>query len=118
MTCASAMLKDRHHPGYARTASNADDILALFRSKYGFAEGAKHLDLDFIFPARKQPVTKPTARFAFHNERNFSCAIVEIDHRIGAATGQIACLQDNELSCREIHRLCQTQVEMRHVVRQ
>src|SRR5262245_42343785 len=118
MTGAGAVLKDRHHPGYARAASDADNILALFRSKYGFAKRPKNRDLDFIVPARKQPVTEATTRLTFHHERNLGGAIIEIDHRICAPAGQIAGLQHDELSCLEIHRLSQMQVEMRHVVRQ
>src|SRR5689334_14869341 len=116
MTFARAVLKDRHHPGYARATGDADDILALFRTKDGSAERSKNLDLDVIFAACEQPVTKPATWLTFHNERNLACVVVEIDHRICAATGQIACLQDDELSRLEIHRLGQMQVEMRHIV--
>src|SRR4029079_2350068 len=118
MTCPHAVLKDRHHSRYPRAARDADNILALVRVIDGSAERSKNLDLDVTFAAREQPVTKPAAWLAFHNERNLACVVVEIDHRICAATGQIACLQDDELSCLEIHRLGQMQVEMRHIVRQ
>src|ERR1700756_3111331 len=109
--------EDGHHPGDARAAGDADDVPSFLRAKNGAAERTEDRYVAIVAPVG-QPVTETTAGLALQDQRYSVRFGSEVDHRIGAPTGEISGFNDDELASFERHRRRQMHVELAHVTGQ
>src|ERR1700730_18918220 len=96
-------LEDRHHPGEAGAAGNAQDILVFLDAENRPAERTKDSDLGAFSGFVDKPIAEPSTRLALENKGNTVDLGFKIHDRIGASAGQIRGPEHYELPGFEAH---------------
>src|SRR5262245_13920769 len=112
---AGSALDDREHPGDARAAGDAEDVLVLLGMEGRAAERTEDTSRVARGIAAKQPIREPSARFLLDHEDEPVDVAAEVDHRVGASALDPGNLEHDELAGLEPHRLRQCELEMDHV---
>jgi hypothetical protein len=111
--------EDRHHPGDAAAAGDAQHVLREARMERRLAERAEERE-----PrpggggAAEEPLGHAAARLLLHDELEPACLAREVDHRVAAEARDPRRRDRHELAGVEVERAVQFDVERQDVVRE
>jgi hypothetical protein len=110
--------QDRHHPGDARAAGDAGDVVRDSGIEGGLAQRAEHAQLGAGACRAEKPLGESAPGLALGDEAQPPRAALVVHHRIRAMALDAGCGEHHELARLEVARLLDLDVERHHVVDQ
>ena len=113
---ADSARENRHHPGDAGTAGDAQHVLRERGLECCAAERTEHRQRFALAIAAEQPFRESAIRLALDDEIETKRAAREVAHRVSAIPGEPFRREQHELPGIEVARFLQIDAERHHVV--